>query len=105
MHRADVGVDQLHLAFKRHILEFAEGAEAGVVDQKVYLLVFEVIVQIVGILLAREVDSYHAHIYAVELVAQLVKLVGAAGGDDQVIAELGEVSCELFSDSGACSGD
>ncbi len=59
--RADVGVDQRHLALERHVLEETVGAEARVVDEHVDLLLVQVLVEVIGVLLARKVDGNDAH--------------------------------------------
>ena len=105
MQRADVGVDQLDLALQGHIRKKAVSAEAGVVDQHVDVFFLQMLIEVVGVLLAREVDRDNAHMHVAQLVSQLIELVGAARRHNEVPAARRQQTGKLSADAGACPRD
>ena len=107
MERADVGMDQLQFAVERNLAEPAVYSEAGVIYQNVDILSVErkVLVKVKRVLLARKVDCDHADADIFDLIPELVKLIGAARADNQIIAKLSQIIGKFPADTRACACD
>jgi hypothetical protein len=104
-----IHLDHVDHFFRRNFPGVAEGAEAGVVDEQfdVDALLRGGGEDLPGGFGAREVDGedfgFHA-VFGGEVGGEILEAVGAARGEDEIGAALGEELCEFEADACTCAG-
>jgi hypothetical protein len=108
--RAHVDIDDAELAFGRKLVEVADGAEAGVVDEDVDsdALGDGALLQLPRRLRIGEIgrpDSHGDAVLCAQRIGQLPHDIGAPRDQDEIVAVGGEQLCQLQSDAGGSAGD
>jgi hypothetical protein len=105
----DVEVDLAADFLLRHLREFAEGSEAGVVDEDVDgdAFALELVEEELGCGSLGEIegDGLHCDALRLQFFGHLREVVGAAGYEHQVVVVTGEELGEFVSDAAGGAGD